>query len=228
MKVSVILPTYNEKGNIVKLTYAIKKSLKGRSYEIVIVDDNSPDGTAQSVEKKFSKDKTVKLFVRKKSKGLATAIKYGVKHASGEIVVAMDTDFQHDPKIIPQMVDLCKYYDLIVGSRFVRGGGMEDGSRYSYSYLFNLMVRLMLRMQIQDNLSGFFALKLNKLNKLNLNKIFLGYGDYFIRLLHACGQANYSILEIPVFYNVRPYGQSKSSFVSMIINYSKTVLSLKK
>lgn len=228
MKVSVILPTYNEKGNIIRLIQEIKKALKQTSHEIIIVDDNSPDKTAEEVINRYKNNNSVKIFVRKKARGLATAIRYGIEKARGDIVVVMDTDFQHDPALIPRMVTLCQYYDLVIGSRFVRGGGMQEGYRYYYSYLFNLLIRLALRMQIQDNLSGFFVMQRNKLNKLNLDKIFQGYGDYFIRLLHASGRAKYSILEIPVFYHIRPYGQSKSSFVSMIINYTKTVISLLK
>jgi dolichol-phosphate mannosyltransferase len=228
MKVSVILPTYNEKGNIIRLIQSIDTSLLKTTHEIIIVDDNSPDKTADAVSKKFKNDKTVKVFVRKTERGLATAILYGIERVEGDIIVVMDTDFQHDPTLIPRMVDLCSYYDLVIGSRFVRGGGMQEGYRYYFSYLFNFFVRLALRMQIQDNLSGFFAIRSKKLKTLKLNKIFIGYGDYFIRLLHASGRARYSILEIPVFYHVRPYGQSKSSFLRMIKNYSQTVLSLLK
>lgn len=226
MKVSVILPTYNEKGNIVLLIQAINKALLKKSHEVIVVDDNSPDKTAEEVAKKFSSNKNVKIIVRKTAHGLATAIKYGIERAKGDVIVVMDTDFQHDPNLIPRMFNLCQYYDLVIGSRFVRGGGMQEGYRYYYSYLFNLLVRLALRMQIQDNLSGFFAMRRIKLNKLQLNKIFIGYGDYFIRLLHASAKAKYSILEIPVFYHIRAYGQSKSSFLNMIINYTKTVLDL--
>lgn len=218
MKASIILPTYNEKGNIAKLVSAINKAVP--SSEIIVVDDNSPDKTAESVPK------SAKVFVRKSQRGLATAIKFGIKKAKGEIIVVMDTDFQHDPNLIPRMVEMCKYYDLVIGSRFVRGGGMEEGYRYKYSYFFNLFIRFVLRMQIQDNLSGFFAMRRQKLLQLNLDKIFKGYGEYFIRLLNDSGKKNYSILEIPVFYHIRPYGQSKSSFIRMIFNYTKTVFSL--
>lgn len=220
MKVSVILPTYNEKGNIVKLISSIKKAVPDS--EIIVVDDNSPDKTAESIPE----TRSVKVYVRKNERGLATAIKYGIKKSKGEVIVVMDTDFQHDPHLIPRMVSLCEYYDIIIGSRFVRGGGMQESYRYKYSYLFNLLVRLALRMQIQDNLSGFFAMRRKKIIQLPINKIFFGYGEYFIRLLYASCRTKYTVLEIPVFYHIRHYGQSKSSFIRMIINYTKTVVTL--
>ncbi len=229
MDFSVILPTYNEKGNIVKLIQAIDKVVvgTGMTYEMIVVDDNSPDGTADAVRTAYAGDEHVKLFVRTQERGLASAIRHGIERAAGDAVVVMDTDFQHDPNLIPRMVQFCQYYDIIVGSRFVMGGGMEQGYRYNYSYLFNLFVRLVTRTQIQDNLSGFFAMRRDKLMRMDSERVFTGYGDYFIRLLYYAWRLGYSVLEIPVFYRVRPYGTSKSSFMRMIINYSRTVIDLR-
>jgi dolichol-phosphate mannosyltransferase len=229
MDCSIILPTYNEKGNIVNLIHAIAHAVEGTglSYELIVVDDNSPDGTADAVRTACAGDDRVKVYVRMQERGLASAIRHGIEHAGGDAVVVMDTDFQHDPNLIPRMVQFTKYYDTIVGSRFVMGGGMEQGYRYNYSYLFNFFVRLVTRTQIQDNLSGFFAMRRDKLVRMDTAHVFTGYGDYFIRLLHSAWCFGYSVLEIPVFYRVRPYGVSKSSFMRMIINYSRTVLDLR-
>jgi dolichol-phosphate mannosyltransferase len=239
MDFSVILPTYNERGNIVKLIQAISAAAEGTglSYELLVVDDNSPDGTADAVRAEFVQSPhpsegsetfgRVQVFERTTERGLASAIRYGIEHASGDAVVVMDTDFQHDPDLIPRMVQFTQYYDTIVGSRFVMGGGMQEGYRYYYSYLFNFFVRLVTRTQIQDNLSGFFAMRRDKLMRMDLSRIFIGYGDYFIRLLYFSWRYGYSVLEIPVFYRVRPYGSSKSSFIKMIINYSRTVVDLR-
>ena len=229
MDFSVILPTYNESGNIVKLMQAIDQAVAGQglSHELILVDDNSPDGTADAVRSAYGTDDHVKVHVRTAERGLASAIRYGIEHATGDAVVVMDTDFQHDPNLIPRMVQFCAYYDTIVGSRFVMGGGMEEGYRYYYSYLFNFFVRLVTRTQIQDNLSGFFAMRRDKIMRMDLARIFVGYGDYFIRLLYFAWRYGYSVLEIPVFYRVRRYGTSKSSFVRMIINYSRTVVDLR-
>lgn len=229
MDFSVILPTYNEKGNIIKLIQAIDEAVAGTglSHELVVVDDNSPDGTAEAVRTAYAGDERVKVFVRTEERGLASAIRYGIERASGDAVLVMDTDFQHDPKLIPRMVQFTKYYDIIVGSRFVMGGGMQEGYRYNYSYIFNFFVRLVTRTQIQDNLSGFFAMRRDQILRMDLGRVFVGYGDYFIRLLFYAWRLGYSVLEIPVFYRVRPYGTSKSRFVRMIISYARTVFALR-
>jgi dolichol-phosphate mannosyltransferase len=194
---------------------------------LIVVDDNSPDDTAGWVRQQCAGDRRVRLYVRTEGRGLATAIRYGIERAAGDIIVAMDTDFQHDPRMIPQMVKFCEYYDVVVGSRFVMGGGMAQSYRYYYSYVFNLFVRLVTRTQIQDNLSGFFAMRRAKLMQMDLDRIFQGYGEYFIRLLFYAWRFGYAILEVPVFYRVRYYGASKSRLFNMLLNYGRTALSLR-
>jgi dolichol-phosphate mannosyltransferase len=159
-------------------------------------------------------------------RGLATAIKFGILNSSGEVIVVMDTDFNHEPHMIPQMVKFLEYYDLVTGSRFVMGGGMEDRRRYYYSLYYNVFVRMLLRLQVQDNLSGFYAIRREKLMPLNLAGIFQGYGEYFIRLLYSARRRGYRMLEVPVFYILRRHGQSKSRFLSMLRDYTGCVLAL--
>lgn len=241
MKVSVILPTYCERDNIGDLISAIQTVVAPENWEteILVVDDNSPDGTAQVVRDCWGKLQTnqsamgikkpafqVFCHVRTQERGLATAIKYGILHSTGDIIVVMDTDFNHDPRMIPQMVKFLEFYDLITGSRFVMGGGMEERKRYYYSLFYNLFVRMLLRLQVQDNLSGFFAIRRERLLGLNMDRIFQGYGEYFIRMLHSAWNRHYHMLEVPVFYILRRHGQSKSRFFSMLKDYSGCVFSL--
>src|SRR5690606_2580761 len=126
VNVSVILPTYNERDNICDLVDSIHKELEpaGYAYEVLVVDDNSPDGTAEVVRRRDrlegtgvallpgSENGTLRLFVRTQNKGLANSIRDGLLAAQGHTLVVMDTDFNHDPAMIPQMVDLLRYYDL--------------------------------------------------------------------------------------------------------------------
>lgn len=229
MTVSIILPTYCERDNIRDLLRAIQAVIPeiGQDVEILVVDDNSPDGTAAAAEEWQPVPPTsVRCFVRKQERGLATAIRLGIENARGQVLVVMDTDFNHDPRMIPQMVKFLDYYDLVIGSRYVMGGGMEDGRRYVYSLLYNLFVRLLLRMQVTDNLSGFYAVRRDKLLTLNLGFIYRGYGEYFMRLLYAARRRNYRMLEIPVFYIIRRHGQSKSRFLPMIRDYTRCALRL--
>lgn len=229
MKTSIILPTYNEKDNIVELIQIIFATLEPQQldYDIVVVDDNSPDSTADTVRQNFDSDERVKLFVRTEERGLATAILYGIRHSEGDIVVSMDTDFNHDPAIIPQMIKFLEYYDIIIGSRFVMAGGMEDRFRQFSSQIYNYGIRLLFGTPVHDNLSGFFSIYRNKLEALDLDQIYYGYGDYFIRLLMVANKRNYRMLEIPVFYRLRMHGHSKTQFVSILTQYSRALISLR-
>lgn len=229
MKTSIILPTYKEKDNIVELVQAIFAALQPTSieFEIIIVDDNSPDGTADIVRAYFSRDERVKLFVRQHERGLATALRYGIDHSEGDILVFMDTDFNHDPAIIPQMVKFLEYYDIIIGSRFVMAGGMEDKFRQFSSRIYNIAIQLLFGTPVHDNLSGFFAIYRNKLATMDLEQIYYGYGDYFIRLLMVANKRGYNMLEIPVFYRLRMHGHSKTQFIATFIQYSQALLMLR-
>jgi dolichol-phosphate mannosyltransferase len=229
MKASIILPTYKEKDNIVELIQAIFAALEpcALAYEVVVVDDNSPDGTAEAVRQNFGRDSRVKLFVRTGERGLATAIRYGIDHSDGEIVVSMDTDFNHDPQILPQMIQFLDHYDIIIGSRFVMAGGMEDRFRQFSSLVYNYVIRFLFRTPVHDNLSGFFSIRREKLEALDLDQIYYGYGDYFIRLLMVAHKRGYRMLEIPVFYRLRLHGHSKTQFLSIFTQYSRALLALR-
>ena len=158
MKISIILPTYNERENITELLEAIHRELSTYAfdYETVVVDDNSPDGTAEAVESQFGGDDRVRLFVRQEGRGLATAIRYGIEQAQGEIIVCMDTDFNHDPAVIPQMVKFLEFYDMIIGSRFVMRGGMEDRFRQYASAIYNFGIRILFGTPVHEKLKRFF------------------------------------------------------------------------
>lgn len=243
--VSVILPTYNERDNILDLIDAIVRELEpsGVKYEVLVVDDNSPDGTAQTVQDRFAMQEvgqnewqsplekmgSVRVIVRTKDKGLAKSIRHGLEMGRGSTLVVMDTDFNHDPAMIPQMVDFLHYYDLVIGSRFVMRGGMEDSLRYKFSFLYNIMLRLLFRTQIQDNLSGFFAVRQERLFQVApiFDKIFYGYGDYFIRLLVVAWRRDWKILEVPVFYILRRHGDSKTGFWRIFRDYTSAVIKLR-
>lgn len=229
MKASVILPTYNERENIIELITAIHAVLVGWDfeYELVVVDDNSPDGTADAVQTHFGTDERVVLFLRTEGRGLATAIRYGIERATGDVVVCMDTDFNHDPAMIPQMIKFLDFYDIIIGSRFVMRGGMEDHFRQFSSLIYNYGIRLMFKTPVHENLSGFFAMYRDKLLSMDLDQIFYGYGDYFIRLIMVAWKRGYAMLEVPVFYRLRMHGHSKTQFVSTLIQYTRALLSLR-
>ncbi|HEY6104252.1 MAG TPA: glycosyltransferase [bacterium] len=224
--ISVILPTYNESSTAVPLVRELKKVLEaaGIDAEIIVVDDSSPDGTAAQVRAAFDADPAVRLIVRQE-RGLGSGVRTGLLAARGDRVIVMDADFNHDPRQIPALLRRLEGADIVVGSRFVRGGGTEE-SRFRYwgSYLFNLLVRVALSTGVRDNLSGFFAARRAVLARWPGEMIFVGYGDYFIRLLAAARRSRASIIEVPTVYGRRPAGQSKTRLARHLIQYTRTVL----
>jgi dolichol-phosphate mannosyltransferase len=195
-------------------------------WEILVVDDSSPDGTYERARAVAETDTHIRAL-RRRERGLATAVLHGLRNSTSDAVIVMDSDYNHDPRRVPELIHLLDYYDMIIGSRFVMGGGMAERRRYYFSFLYNLFVRLVLRTQVQDNLSGFFATHRRQLDLVPADRVFRGYGDYFIRLLLYAYRHHWRLLEIPVVYQERRTGQSKSQLLSMVLGYTRTVLQLR-
>lgn len=230
MKVSIILPTYNELDSINHLIREILQVLEPENYEfeIIIVDDMSPDGTYREIVREFSGNSRVIPLLRENEKGLATAIWHGISNSKGEIIVIMDTDFNHPPSLIPLLVKITDYFDIAVGSRYVIGGGMETSRfRFLGSKLFNKFIHYLLSVKTTDNLSGFFAFNKKILDGIDANSIFYGYGDYFIRFLYVMQKQKRFILEIPVVYKDRKGGLSKTNLKNELFHYTRTVLKIR-
>ena len=228
MKVSVVLPTYNEAGNIVRLVREIKRMVPPAwEPEILVVDDNSPDGTYQLAQDAFATDPTVRTVLRTTDRGFAKSIRHGIEVATGDSVIVMDTDFTHDPAEIPRLLHVLEVYDIVSGSRFCAGGNMQDAMHYLSSLLFNWWIRIILKTQIQDNLGGYFAVRRARLRELPFDNIFFGYGEYYIRLLHYAQKRGYTIVEIPATYRARTAGKSKSPFLKMLFWYSRAAIRLR-
>lgn len=221
MKVSVILPTYNEVENIIHLVKAVESCISDQyDYEIIVIDDDSPDGTYRVASNVFKDNPNVQIVLRTQDKGFAKSIRHGLEVAKGDTVVVMDSDFTHDPREIPKLLHVGLVYDVVSGSRFCSGGQMVDLKHYLCSMAYNWLLRLLLHTQIQDNLGGFWTAKRTVILELPLNRIFYGYGDYFYRLLYYGSRKNLSIVELPSKYLSRNAGNSKSSWVKMIYRYS--------
>ena len=139
----------------------------------------------------------------------------------------MDTDFTHSPEEIPKLLHVAEIYDIVSGSRFCAGGRMQDTSHYLCSLLFNWFARAILRTQVQDNTGGFFTMRTEKMKTLPMDKIFIGYGDYYFRLLHYSQKRQYTIVEIPARYISRHEGQSKSNFFKMFVEYTSAMLRIR-
>lgn len=223
MKISVILPTYNEAGHIGRLIDEILEKFKLKKDfepEIIVIDDNSPDGTAKVVKEKYKEAPYIKCIVRYDQRGLATAIKTGIQNSSGDIILSMDADGNHDPKYIPIFFELIKYYDIVRASRYGWGGGMYvTNFRYWGSYFFNLFIRLILRLKSRDNTSCFMMYRREMLKGVDLEKVFRGFSQWAFTLLYIFKDRNASFIEVPVYYPHRYGGVSKTKFLNYVFQY---------
>ena len=228
MKVSVILPTYNEAGNIVDLVKIIIDNIPSDwDYEIIVVDDNSPDQTFDIVQEAYQDNPAVIPHLRTKDRGFAKSIRAGIDVAQGDQILVMDTDFTHDPMQIGKMLHVSKVCDIVIGSRFCAGGNMQDTQHYCTSLLYNWLLRLTLRTQVQDNLGGYFTVTRQQLDLLPFDRIFFGFGEYFFRFIYYAQRKHMQIIEIPIVYNVRRKGTKKSHVVKMLFSYTFAMLKLK-
>jgi len=222
--ISVVLPCYNERANIGPLVARLLEVLGDQQCEILVIDDNSPDGTANVVRTDFANDDRVRLIVRTAKRGLANSIREGIETARGRIVVVMDTDFNHNPDDVPIMCHIARSVDIVVGSRFIFGGGMPNRWRYYASYIYNIAMRITLGTRIDDNLSGFFAAPREALMQLDFDRIFFGYGDYFFRLLLKSQERGFRHVQLPVLYQPRHAGYAKTQIGGIFVQYTREVL----
>ena len=230
MRVPWSLPTYNERdgiGELVAEIVAIGRAAR-LDFEVLVVDDDSPDGTAAHVREAFAGEPAVRVHVRRGERGLATAIQRGLVEARGEILVVMDSDGNHDPALVPLMVRCAEEFDVVVGSRYVLGGGMLTSAfRYWASYAFNILIRVVLGLRIHDNLSGYLAFRRGLLERLPAARVFYGYGDYAVRLLYQVVRQGGRVLEIPTVYRFRKGGESKTRFFAYFWTYLASVFRLR-
>lgn len=206
-KVSVIVPTYNERGNMYNLISRIDNSVKEFDHEIIVVDDNSPDGTAQVVEK-LSQKFPVKLIVRQNEKGLATAVVEGFKLATGDIYAVIDADLQHPPETLASLIwETCNGTDIAIGSRYSGGefGGFRLHRKIMSSGAKLVAKTLIPRLaMVNDVQSGFFAIKKDVIKNVELKPT--GYKI----LLEILAMGDYKVVkEIPYKFGTRGYGDSK-------------------
>jgi dolichol-phosphate mannosyltransferase len=213
----VIIPTYNEIENIESIIRAVFSLSK--TFHILIVDDNSPDKTANRVielQKEFS-DKLF-LKIRKKKSGLGTAYVHGFKYAlenNYEFIYEMDADFSHNPIDLERLYEACYFgtADLAIGSRYVTGVNVVNWplSRVLLSYFASVYVRLITGMKIMDATAGFICYKRKVLQSINLDKIkFIGYA-FQIEMKYRVYSKGFTIEEVPVIFTDRTKGQSKMS-----------------
>lgn len=213
----VIIPTYNEIENISNIINAVMRL--SQKFDVLIVDDNSPDQTAQRV-KELQAEFPDRLFLenRGKKSGLGTAYVHGFRWALVQnyaYVFEMDADFSHNPNDLERLYDACHFgtADMAIGSRYITGVNVVNWplSRVLMSYFASVYVRFITQMPIQDTTAGFVCYKKKVLQTINLDKIkFIGYA-FQIEMKYRTFARNFRIIEVPIIFTDRAKGQSKMS-----------------
>ena len=212
-KITIVIPTYNEAQNIQRLLDSISKIIT--EYNIVIVDDNSPDGTGKIVENIMKNDNKIYLIKRAKKLGLGSAYIKGFKYAfnlDAKYILSMDSDFSHDPKYIPEFIKKIQNADVVVGSRYITGGGVSWAlHRKILSKGANLLARTLLRLKVHDVTGAYRLYKTSVLKSINLDKIKSDGFSFLEEILFYCKKKKAKMVETPIFFNDRRKGKSKLS-----------------
>jgi len=225
-KISIIIPTYNEIDNIGKLLtktqHVIEKITK--NYEILIVDDNSPDGTGKFIQNFSKNDEKINVIIRDIKTGLGDAYKCGFQHVTGDIIFEMDADFSHNPKDIPKFLKGLKYGDIVVGSRYIKGGGNfnRQKKRIIISRIANILASFFFGLHQTDCTSGFRAYKRKVINTIipyvNCQKY-----TFQVEMLEKAKMFNFSICEVPIQFQDRHNGESKFN-ISEVLEFLKELV----
>ena len=224
--ISIIIPTYNERDNIIPLVERIDHALSNYDYEIVFVDDNSGDGTAETAMALSSKY-PVKVVVRRNKRGLASAVVDGIQHATGQFLGVMDADLQHPPEVIPDLLrKISSGVDIAIASRYVKGGGCQGWgvTRKILSKGAIVLAHLLLpsTRPVKDPMSGFFMFNRQVVANAHLSPT--GFKILLEILLEGKFQ---TIAEVPYTFRIRSGGESKLN-ARQQVDYLKHVYSLMK
>jgi dolichol-phosphate mannosyltransferase len=211
MKITVVSPTLNEAENVPRLIREIGSVLAGFDYEIIIVDDDSPDRTWEVAQEFARQDSRIRVLRRQGSRSLGWSVIDGFTAAHGDVIVCIDADLQHDPAILPQMLEqLSRGSDLVVGSRYASGGGVGQWGRIRRfeSWLATKLAQWLVDIQVHDPMSGYFLLR--RADFLAVRKSLNGQG-FKILLEMAVHLPNARICEVPYTFRNRLAGQTKLS-----------------
>ena len=214
MKTLVIIPTYNELDNVQKLIPCILDMHP--DFNVLIVDDGSPDGTGNFVKELSLKDERVKLLERGKKLGLGTAYVAGFKFmlANGyDLAIQMDADFSHDPKELKNFIEAAKENDLVIGSRYITGVNVVNWPlrRLMLSYFANIYSRTITGIPVKDCTGGFKCFRRKALESINLDKIRSNGYSFQIEMNFKTWKNGFKLIEIPIIFVDRVFGHSKMS-----------------
>ena len=210
----VIIPTYNERENLRPLTERILS--QHQSLRILIVDDNSPDGTGQLADQLAREDNRIQVLHRAGKLGLGSAYREGFRKAldlGASYLIEMDADFSHDPAVLPLFLEKIADYDLVIGSRYINGISVVNWPlrRLMLSYGANVYTRLITGLTIMDCTSGFKCFRRSLLERIDLGRITSDGYSFQIEMHFRCAELGARICELPIIFIDRRVGQSKMS-----------------
>ncbi len=216
VNISVVLPTYNEIENIGTLIEKICKEVADYDYELIVVDDDSPDGTWKKVVQISEHNHAVRIIRRIRERGLTSAINEGIRNAKGDMILWMDCDLSMPPEIIPYLIKEIQEngYDISVGSRYVKGGGLvitrggPDSIMSAFlSSILNYCIKFLFNHDFNDYTSGFVVARKGVFDIIQLSG---DYGEYFIDFIFRAINNGFKVAEVPYICQPRIYGKSKT------------------
>ncbi|GAB4183105.1 MAG: polyprenol monophosphomannose synthase [Calditrichia bacterium] len=220
MKKLIIIPTYNESDNIIRIIERVFE-LGIEDLHILVIDDNSPDGTAEKVKEFMKTDSNVKLIERPGKLGLGTAYVTGFKYAlenGYEIIFEMDADFSHDPKYIPDFLHAIEDADMVIGSRYLTGINVINWPlrRLILSYGANCYTRMVTGLPIKDATAGYKCFRRKVLEAIPLDEVKSNGYSFQIEMNFKAWKRKFRIKEIPIIFYDRTVGSSKMNKKIMI------------
>ena len=216
LEIAVVVPTFNERANVATLVAKLDVALAGRRWEVIFVDDNSPDGTADAARGLARIDSRVRVIQRIGRRGLSSACIEGMCATAAPVVAVIDGDLQHDEALLPRMLDALlddASLDIVIGSRFVAGGGTGewDRDRVAKSALATRLSRKVLKAELSDPMSGFFAMRAEVLRELV--PVLSGIGFKILLDIMTASPRALNFRELPYVFRVREVGESKLDHV---------------
>lgn len=213
-KAVIVIPTYNEAQNVERLIVEIFRHVP--EINVLFVDDNSPDGTAEIIKKQQAKNPNIHLLERPGKSGLGRAYIDGFKLAlekGFEYIFEMDADFSHDPKELPNFLREIEHYDLVIGSRYIKGVNVINWplKRLLLSYFANVYTRVVMGIPIRDCTGGYKCFRREVLEEIDFHRIKSNGYAFQIELNYKAWKKGFKIKEIPIIFIDRVYGESKLS-----------------
>jgi len=224
---SIVIPTYKEEENIEKLVEGLHKVLQGADYEIIIVDDSSPDRTPEIIDRLAGKTEAGSgetVALHRGTRGIFSAVQDGVAISRGETIVFMDADFSHPPDVVPRLLEYKDEFDIVSASRFAKGGKLiAPRIHWLLSKVLNRVCEIFLWLPVKDLTGGFHAIKRSKLDEIKF-KYNSQWGEFDLELFYRAKKKGFKIKEIPFVYKFRDFGTAKSNdfmygwkYLSMLI-----------